>query len=98
MEDTLQGYHLSGPETKALLYHNDHLTPVPQQSWSTVALYVDGGIAEENLAATKCHVAFVLAPAVPDPNRDDEPGMTSEEKSEDERVPNNLASVRTLTY
>ena len=43
-------------------------------------------------------MASVLAPAVPNPNTDDEPGMTSEEDSEDERVPNQLASVRTLTY
>ena len=48
MEITLQGYHLPGPETKACLYQNDHLTPLPQRGWSTVALYVDGGIAEEN--------------------------------------------------
>ena len=98
MEITLQGYHLPGPETKACLYQNDRLTPPPQQGWSTVALYVDGGIAEENLAATKCHVASVLAPAVGNPNTDGEPGMTSEEESEDERVPNHLVSVRTLTY
>ena len=98
MEITLQGYHLPGPETKAGLYQNDHLTCLPQQGWSTVALYVDGGIAEENLAATKCHVAAVLAPAVPNPDTDDEPGMTSEEVSEDERVPNHLTSVRTHTY
>ena len=98
MEITLQGYHLPGPETQARLYQNDHLTPLPQWGWSTVALYLDGGIAEENVAATKCHVASVLAPAVSNPNTDDEPGMTSEEESEDERVPNHLASVRTLTY
>ena len=98
MEISLQGYHLPGPETKACLYQNDHLTPLPQRGWSTVALYVDGGIAEENLAATKCHVASVLAPAVSNPNTDDEPGMTSEEESEDERVPNHLISVRALTY
>ena len=98
MEITLQGYHLPGPETKARRYQNDHLTALPQRGWSTVALYVDGGIAEENLAATKCHVASVLAPAVSNPNTDDEPGMTSEEESENERVPNRLASVRTLTY
>ena len=59
---------------------------------------MDGGIAEENLAATKCHVASVLAPAVSNPNTEDEPGITSEGESEDERVPNHLASVRTLTY
>ena len=98
MEITLQGYHLPGPETKARLYHNDHLTPLPQRGWSTVALYADSGIAEENLAATKCHVACFLAPAVSNSNTDDEPGMTSEEESEDERVPNHLVSVRTLTY
>ena len=95
---TLQGYHLPGPETKVRLYQNDHLTPLPQRSWSTVALYVDDGIAEEILAATKCHVASVLAAAVPNPDTDDERGMTSEEESGDERVPNHLASVRTLTY
>ena len=98
MEIPLQGYHLPGPETKARLYQTDHLTPLPQRGWSTVALYVDGGIAEENLAATKCHVASILAPAVPNLDTDDEPGMTSEEESEDERVPNRLASVGTLTY
>ena len=59
---------------------------------------MDGGIAEENLAATKCHVASVLVPAVPSPDTDDEPGMTSEEESEDEGGPNHLASVRTLIY
>ena len=47
MEITLQGYHLPGPETKARLYPNDLLTPLPQLGWSTVVLYVDGGIAEE---------------------------------------------------
>ena len=98
MEITLQGYHLPGPEIKACLYQNDHLTPLPQRGWSTVALYLDGGIAEENLVATKCLVACVLAPAVPNPDRDDKPGMTSDKESEDERVPNHLASVRTLTY
>ena len=50
------------------------------------------------MAATKCHVASVLTPAVPNPDTDDKPGMTSEEESEDERVPIHLASVRTLTY
>ena len=59
---------------------------------------MDGGIAEENLAATKCHVASVSALAVSNPNTDGEPGMTLEEESEDERVPNHLVSVRTLTY
>ena len=98
MEITLQGYHLPGPETKACLHQNDHLTPLPQRGWSKVALYVDAGMAEENLAATECHVASVLAPAVPNPYEDNEPGMTSEEVSEDERVLNHLASVRTLTY
>ena len=98
MEIRLQGYHLSGPETKTSLYQNDHLTRPPQRGWSTVALYMDDSIAEENLAATKCHVPYVLAPAVPNHDTDDEPGMTSEEESEDERVPNHLASVRTLTY
>ena len=98
MEITLQGYNLPGPETKACLHQNDCLTPLPQRGWSTVALYVDDGIAEENLAATKCHVASVLAPAVPNPNTDGELGITSEEESEDERVPNHLVLVRTLTY
>ena len=98
MEIILQGYHLPGPELKARLYQNDHLTPLYQRGWSTVALYVDGGIAEEHLAATKCHVASVLAPAVSNPNTDDEPGRTSEEELEDEEAPNILASVRTLTY
>ena len=98
MEITLQGYHLPGMETKARLYQNDHLTPLPQRGCSTVAVYVDGGIAEENLVATKCHVASVLAPDVTDPDMSDEPGMTSEEESEDERVLNHLASVRTLAY
>ena len=98
MEITLQGYYLPGPETKARLYQNDHLTPLPQRGPPTVALYVDSGIAEENVAATKCHVASSLAPVVSNPNTDDQPGMTSEEESEDERVPNRLASVRTRTY
>ena len=57
-----------------------------------------GGIAKENFAATKCHVASVLSPAVPNPDTDDESGMTSEEESEDEKMRNHLASVRTLTY
>ena len=83
MEITSQGYHLSGSETKACVYQNDRLTPRPQQGWSIVALYVDGGIAEEKLSATKCHVASVLAPAVSNSNTDGEPGMTSEEESED---------------
>ena len=82
MEIALQGYNVPGPDTKARLYQNDHLTPLPQRGWSTVALYVDGGIAEENLEATKCHVASALALAVPNPDTDD--------KSEDERVPSIL--------
>ena len=98
MEITLHGYHLHGPETKTCFYQNNRLTPLPQQGWSTVALYVDGGIAEENFAATKCHVASVLAPAVSNRNTDGEPFMISEEESEDERVPNHLVSGRTLTY
>ena len=98
MEITLQQYHLPGPETKACLYQNDRLTPLPQRNLSTMALYVDGGIAEENSAATKCHVASVLAPAVSYPNTDGKPGMTSDGESEDERMPNDLAAVRTLTY
>ena len=68
MKVTLQKYHLLGPETKARLYQDYHLTPLPQRGWSTVALYVDGGIAEENLVAAKCHPVSFLAPAVP--NRD----------------------------
>ena len=95
---TLQGYHPLGPEIKARLYQNDHLTPLPHLTWSTMALYADSGIAEENLAATKCHVASVLATAIPNANTDDEPGLTSEEESGDKRVPNHLAAVRTLTY
>ena len=58
---------------------------------------MDGGSAEENLAATKCHVASVLAPAAPNPDTDGEPAMTSEDESEDKRLLNHLASVRTLT-
>ena len=98
MEIPFQRYHLPGLVTKARLYQDDHLTPLPQRGPSTVALYSDGGIAEENLAANKCHVAPVLAPAVPYPDADDEPGMTSKQELEDERVPNHLVSVRTLTY
>ena len=92
-EITLQGYHLPGPETKARLHHNDHLTPLPQRAWSTVALYLDGCIAEEDLVANKCHVASVFAPAVTNPDTDDDPGMTSEEESEDERVRNHYVRV-----
>ena len=98
MEVTLQGYHLPGPETKARLYQDDNLTPVPQRGWSTVALYVDGGLADEHLTATKCHVASVVTPAFPNPDTDDEPGMTLEQESADERVPDQLVSVRSLTY
>ena len=36
--------------------------------------------------------------AVPNPDTDDKPVMASEGESEDERVPNHLTSVRTLTY
>ena len=43
-------------------------------------------------------MASVLRPAVPNPDIDDEPGMTSEEELEDERVLNYLTSARTLTY
>ena len=43
-------------------------------------------------------MASILAPAVTNPDTDDESGRTSEEESEDERVPNHLTSVRTLTY
>ena len=53
MEITLQAYHLPGLKTKAWLQQNDHLTPLSQWGLSTVALYVDGGLAEENLTATK---------------------------------------------
>ena len=63
-----------------------------------MALYVASGVAEENLTATKCHVASLLAPAVHNIHTDDEPGMTSEEESEDERVLNHLVSVGNLTY
>ena len=98
MEITLQGYHLSGPVTKARLYQDDHLTPLRQWGWSTAALYEDGGIAEEKLMATKCHVACVFAPAVPKPDTNDEPGITPEEELEEERVPNHWVSVCTLTY
>ena len=94
MEITLQGYHLPGPETKACLYQDDYFTPLPQRGWSTVALYVDGGVAKENLTATKCHVA----PAVPDPDTDEELGMTSEKEAEYESGPNHLVLVHTLTY
>ena len=98
MEITLQGYHLPGLETKARPYQEDHLTPLPQRGWSTMALCVEGGIAEENLTATKCHVASLLVPAFPSPDTDDEPGMTSEEESKDERVRNHLVLEHTLRY
>ena len=98
MEFTLQGSHFPGPETKTRLYQDEHLTPLPQRRWSTVALYVDVGTAEENLAATKCHVASLLAALVPNPGTNDEPGITSEEELEAKRVLNHLVSVRTVTY
>ena len=98
MEITLQEYHLPETETQARLYQDDHLTPLPQQRWATVTLYLDNGISEENLAANKCNVASVLAPAIPNSDTDDQPGMTLEEDSEDERVPNHLVPVRSLTY
>ena len=98
MEIILQGYHLPGPETKARLNQDDHLTPLPQRGWSMEALYVDREIAEESLAAIKCHVASVLASAVPSSESDDEPGMTSEEEWEHERMLNHSASVLTSTY
>ena len=78
MKITMQGYHLPRPETKARLYQDDHLTPFPQMGCSTVALYVDGGSAEENLTATKCHMASLWAPAVPNPDADAKLRMTSE--------------------
>ena len=95
---TLQGYHLPGPDTKAHLYQDDRLTPLAPRGFSTVALSVDGGIAEGNSVANKCHVASVLASAVPHSNTDEEPGVTLEEESGYERVPTHLVSVRTLTY
>ena len=103
VEVTLQGYHLPGPETKARLYQNSSLSPLPQREWSTVALYVDGGLAEEHLGATKCPVASVKCLAAPGdanlhPDTEEEQGMTSEEESEGEETPNHLASVRSLTY
>ena len=62
---------------QGLPYQDDHVTPLPQRGSPKVALYVDGGIAAEILTAIKCHVASGLAPAVPNPDTDDEPGMTS---------------------
>ena len=97
MENTLQGYHFTGPETKARRYQDDYLTPLPRRGRSMLPLYVGGGLVEENLTATKCRWASLLTPAVRNPDTDDEPGMTSEEESEDERVPKHLVSVRTLT-
>ena len=44
METTSQGYPLPRPQTKARLYQDDHLTPLPQRGWVMVALYVDGGL------------------------------------------------------
>ena len=63
-----------------------------------MAPYVDGGIAEENLAASEFHAASVWALAGTNPDIDDKPGMTLEEELEDERLPNHLTSMRTLTY
>ena len=51
-----------------------------------MALYVDRGLAQDNLTAAKCHVACVFAPAVPNPDMNDETDMTSEEQLEDERL------------
>ena len=98
MQIALQGYHLPAPVTQARLYQDQHLRTLPHRGWYTMALYVDGGNWEEHLVATKYHVASVLAPAVPNPDTEDEPGMTLEEESDDERVPNHLASVRNLTH
>ena len=56
MEITLQGYHLPRSKTKARLYQDSYVTLLPQREWSTVALYVEKGLAKENLVATKCHV------------------------------------------
>ena len=57
MEISLHRYHLPEPETKACLWQDHHFTPLPQGGWSTVALYVNGGIAEKNWAVTESHVA-----------------------------------------
>ena len=92
MEITLQGYHPPKPETKARLYQYSYVTPLARQEGTTVALYVDGGLEEEGMAATKCHFAVF------NPGMDDEPGMTSHEESEDEKVPLRLISVGSLTY
>ena len=61
-------YHLPRPETKAHLYQDSYLTPLPQREWFRVALYVEGDLTEENLVATECHVASVSASPVPNPN------------------------------
>ena len=59
---------------------------------------MEGGIAEDNTAATKWYLASIVRPAVPNPDTDDERRITSEEESKDERLPNDLVSERTLTY
>ena len=64
MEITLQGYYRPGLETKARLYLDSYLRPLPQWNWSTGTLYVDEGLAEETFMATKCYVASLLAPPV----------------------------------
>ena len=98
MQVTLQRYHHPGPESKARLYQGSYLTPLPEGKRSTVALYVDGGLAEENWVGTKSHVASVSLSGVFNPNTDDEPGTTSEEESEDARVPNHLVAVHSLPH
>ena len=45
MENTLQGYHLPGPETKARLYEDDHLTP--GKMWSAVRRHFTPPIWEQ---------------------------------------------------
>ena len=80
MRTTLLGYHLPQPETKAHVYQDQYLPPLPQGDWSTVALYMDRGLAQEKLTATKSPGASVLAWAVPIPDTDDERGMTSEDR------------------
>ena len=49
MQMTLEAYQLPSPATGALLYHDENLTPHPQRSWSTVAVYVDGMSAPDDL-------------------------------------------------
>ena len=98
MEVTLHGSHLAGPRTMARRHQDSYLRPLPQQKLSTVALYVDGGLVEEGLTATKCLVASVLAPGLANPDTNDQPGMTFEEESEDKTGPNHLVSVRSFTY